>query len=98
MKIKHVTLSLILLYTNVNCNLDKHNPVEKIFTQIYKTNQWGSRETVSGPGSELRFTQKMSQKLSALIKLFGITSLADAPCGDLNWMRYVDIGTCKYIG
>src|SRR5581483_4462307 len=22
----------------------------------------------------------------------------DAPCGDLNWMRYVDIGTCKYIG
>jgi len=98
MNIKHATLSLILLYTNANCSLDKHNPVEKVFTQIYKTNQWGSRETVSGPGSELRFTQKISQKLSALIKLFGITSIADAPCGDLNWMRYVDIGTCKYIG
>ena len=40
----------------------------------------------------------MRKKLSALITLFGISSIADAPCGDLNWMKHVDIGTCRYIG
>ncbi len=107
MKIKNVTLCLALLCSSVSYFLANNitlsnecvlNPLEEVFTHIYKTNGWGSRETVSGTGSELTVTQKMRQELSALIKRFGITSIADAPCGDLNWMRYVDIGTCRYIG
>jgi hypothetical protein len=74
------------------------DPVEKIFTHIYKENIWESQESISGPGSELRVTQRMRRELSALIKRFGIASIADAPCGDLNWMKHVDIGKCRYIG
>ncbi len=74
------------------------DPVEEIFTDIYKANKWESPETVSGPGSTLRVTQKMRQELSALLKRFNIKSIADAPCGDCNWMRYVDIGECAYLG
>ena len=72
--------------------------VEEVFTYIYTTKFWQAGDSVSGPGSELRVTQRMQRELSALIKRFGINSIADAPCGDLNWMRYVDIGTCRYIG
>lgn len=106
MKIKNVTLCLVLLcsssFVSANDIASSHerafDPVEEIFTNIYKTNGWESRESISGPGSELRVTHKMRKDLSALIKRFGITSIADAPCGDLNWMRHVNIGTCSYIG
>lgn len=74
------------------------DPVEQLFTSIYKTNFWLSKESASGPGSELRVTRRMIQELSALLKRFKISSIADAPCGDCNWMRYVDIGDCKYTG
>jgi hypothetical protein len=102
MKVRNATLYVSLLCLNA-CDTTSSNgyvfdPVEQLFTAIYKTNQWQSRETVSGPGSELKITQKMRQELTALLKRFGITSIADAPCGDCNWMRHVDIGTCRYIG
>jgi hypothetical protein len=74
------------------------DPVEQVFTNIFKTKFWMLGDSVSGPGSELRVTQRMRPQLSALIKRFNISSIADAPCGDLNWMRYVDLGTCRYIG
>jgi len=106
MKVMNTTLYSIVFFLSSN-NLLANNtasdefladPVEKIFTQIYKVNQWGSRESVSGPGSELRVTHRMRTELNALLKRFKITSIADAPCGDLNWMRHVDIGHCRYIG
>lgn len=72
--------------------------VEDVFTTIYKTNAWTSRETVSGPGSELAVTKNMRPGVGKLLKQFNITSIADAPCGDFNWMRFVDLGTCTYTG
>lgn len=102
MKISHATLCLGLLCSNAHYLANENAPVldsvEKVFTYIYKTNYWTSQESISGPGSELRVTHKMRQELSKLIKRFGITSIADAPCGDLNWMKHVDIGNCRYIG
>ena len=95
MKIKNVALFIILLSSSVNHCTDQ---VENIFTKIFNTNQWGSRESISGPGSEVKFTQRTRRGLVALIKLFGITSIADAPCGDLNWIKHIDLGTCRYIG
>lgn len=73
-------------------------PVETIFSKIYETNYWGSAETFSGGGSEVAVTQNIRPEITALIKRFHITSIADAPCGDFNWMKLVDLGTCKYIG
>lgn len=107
MKIKNTTLYLALLcssfsYLSANdsapSNKQVADHVEEIFTHIYKANIWESPESISGPGSTLRVTTKMRQELSTLIKRFGITSIADAPCGDFNWMRHVDIGTCRYTG
>lgn len=107
MKIKNVMLLLALIYSHCSYSTatdsissDKNilDPVEHIFTTIYKTNRWGSQESISGPGSELKVTQRMIQKLALLIRLFDINSLADAPCGDLNWMKHVNLGTCTYIG
>jgi hypothetical protein len=92
MKIDKVALCASLLSVCSCHNMFAHDPIEQLFTSIYKTNFWQSGESVSGPGSELRFTRRMSQELSALLKRFGITSIADAPCGDCNWMRHVDIG------
>jgi hypothetical protein len=96
MEIKKVLLSFVLL--SASSYLPAADPVEEVFTYIYKTKFWQAGDSVSGPGSELRVTQRMQRELSALIKRFGISSIADAPCGDLNWMRFVDMGTCTYVG
>jgi hypothetical protein len=72
--------------------------VEKVFTHIFEQNIWTSRETASGRGSELKVTKPIRQAISSLIKTFNITSIADAPCGDFNWMKHVDLGSCNYIG
>lgn len=93
-----LSLSSSYVFSDEIAALKTTDPIEEIFTHIYDTNQWLSKESISGPGSELRFTQKTRQGISSLIKYFNITSIADAPCGDCNWMRYVDIGTCSYIG
>ncbi len=109
MKIKNITLCITLMCSHtvvlsslvvvlILSNNNTTDPVEEIFTHIYKEKIWVSRESASGAGSELRVTQRMQKELSALIKRFNITSLADAPCGDLNWMKYVDLGTCAYTG
>lgn len=97
MKINTKSLYLLLLGFNVGAT-NTNDPIESLFTYIYKTNFWQSQESVSGPGSELKVTRKMREDLSKLLRRFEIKSLADAPCGDLNWMRYVDIGDCEYIG
>src|SRR5258706_11883196 len=101
MKIKNTIFFCVVLglsFSSIAADETVSDPVEAIFTYIYKTNFWQSRESISGPGSELRFTNKMRQELNALIKRFSISSIADAPCGDCNWMRHVDLGGCKYIG
>jgi hypothetical protein len=95
-----------LLYLSLLCSssiattalANQADPVEDLFTHIYKTKFWQLGDSVSGPGSELKVTQKMRYELTSLIKRFSISSIADAPCGDFNWMRHVDLGDCTYIG
>jgi hypothetical protein len=61
----------------------------EIFEEIYRSRSWGSSESVSGDGSELRYTVHLREALPRLFTRFGITKILDAPCGDLNWMREV---------
>lgn len=72
--------------------------IQSVFSQIYKHNLWGSRESVSGPGSTLSRTVRLRQELPALIEEMNITSLLDAPCGDFNWMKHVNLNLDQYIG
>lgn len=68
------------------------------FTEIFKTNFWNSKETVSGGGSELKNTQNVIKKLPLLLKKYNIKTMLDCACGDLNWMIKVNLCIDNYIG
>lgn len=72
--------------------------VEDTFTAIYKNNDWGSSESVSGVGSEVIQTQELIRLLPSLFKQYSIKSLIDVPCGDFNWMQRVSLDGIKYTG
>jgi SAM-dependent methyltransferase len=57
-----------------------------VFDEIHRANFWGSGESLSGVGSELAFTATYRRGLARCLANYGIQSLFDAPCGDLNWM------------
>jgi hypothetical protein len=65
----------------------KHDSIEDRFTEIYKSNYWGSKESVSGSGSTLIYTENLRNKLPDLLQKYSIKSIFDAPCGDFNWMK-----------
>lgn len=69
------------------------------FDQIAVDNLWGSKESLSGAGSEVGRTERYRQALIHLLKERGFKSMFDAPCGDLNWMHLV-LGELEidYIG
>ena len=68
------------------------------FTDIYEKNLWGSKESISGSGSELKSTKLLIQELPLLFSKFDIKSILDIPCGDFNWMKSVDLCGASYIG
>lgn len=71
---------------------------EAVFTQVYQSAGWGSAESGSGTGSELRATAEVRERLPGLLSRLGATSMLDAPCGDLNWMRHVELPVRNYYG
>ncbi|MBA2307116.1 class I SAM-dependent methyltransferase [Candidatus Dependentiae bacterium] len=75
-----------------------HEKPEHIFTTIFEHNTWGDPESVSGDGSTFQATDLIRKSLPALIKNYSIQSVLDIPCGDFNWLKKVDLGTCFYIG
>jgi hypothetical protein len=71
---------------------------DDIFTEIYVTNGWQSPESKSGGGSTLSATAAIRAALPRLLSDLGVAVLIDAPCGDFNWMRHVDLPVQTYIG
>ncbi len=71
---------------------------EAIFSEIYEGNLWGDPESASGRGSTLRRTAAIRRALPALLNDVGARSVLDAPCGDFNWMRHIELGPVTYIG
>lgn len=78
--------------------LRRLSPMENLFTNIYRNNLWLDAESVSGPGSRLSETARISQQLPSLLAGLNARRLLDAPCGDFNWMRHVELGIDEYIG
>jgi hypothetical protein len=72
--------------------------MKAIFSDIYRNNWWADPESVSGRGSTLARTEVIRRELPSLLKSVGAKSLLDAPCGDFNWMRYVNLTNIMYIG
>jgi 2-polyprenyl-3-methyl-5-hydroxy-6-metoxy-1,4-benzoquinol methylase len=72
--------------------------LKEVFTNIYESNLWTSKESRSGLGSELKSTEVIRRELPELFKKFKIESVLDIPCGDFNWMQHVDMSNVNYIG
>ena len=68
------------------------------FSEIWRTNAWGSAETRSGPGSTLSQTETLRQRLAEAFGQLGICTLVDAGCGELNWMSRISERLQIYLG
>jgi hypothetical protein len=71
---------------------------EQLFNTIYRSNHWGDLASVSGQGSNLEQTATLRVALPRILSMLGVRSLLDAPCGDLHWMRHVDLDLDWYVG
>jgi hypothetical protein len=70
----------------------------KVFRNIHKNNLWKGIASLSGSGSDNDQTRWLSRELPLLLKELKVSSLLDLPCGDMNWMKNVDLGDISYIG
>ena len=94
---------LDMKYFNRPLPNDKHqtdgDDAETIFRNIMRFNRWNDAESVSGVGSNSRYTNNIRSKLPSLLRKYNILSILDAPCGDFVWMRKVAIDSrITYIG
>ena len=71
---------------------------KEIFTDIYKSNSWNGKESISGEGSDLTETVELLSQLPAFLEKYKIKSMIDLPCGDFNWMQYLEYELEKYTG
>lgn len=74
-----------------------------IFTFIHRRRIWSEcatpGESISGYGSSLAYTAALRQQLADLLRTLDIGTLFDAPCGDFNWMRFVEFPQgMQYVG
>lgn len=65
--------------------------IKEVFTSIYKHNKWGGTESVSGSGSSLKETENIRKFIESLIIRFQIKTILDAPCGDFNWFKEINL-------
>lgn len=65
---------------------------------FYAQNVKSRIESVSGCGSFLKNTKEIRGFISSVIIKYSIKSIADCPCGDWNWMQYVDLTDINYTG
>lgn len=69
-----------------------------VFRRIFASNAWRGAESRSGEGSDLAQTGVIRREIPGLLRRLGAASLLDAPCGDFNWMRHVDLAGVDYVG
>jgi hypothetical protein len=58
-----------------------------MFTRIWKENFWACPETRSGAGSAMSETVALREWLPKTLDFLDVRILADAGCGDLNWIK-----------
>jgi len=71
---------------------------EDQFTKIFTTRYWGSKESVSGGGSDQDATRVVRRMLPRIFSAKETKSFLDAPCGDFHWMQSVDLAGIDYTG
>lgn len=71
---------------------------KRVFTNIYTNNDWKNAETRSGNGSTMGATQVIRKSLAQLFHDLDISILADAGCGDANWIGDIVDPLRLYLG
>jgi len=64
----------------------------------YEANPSPVTETLCGSGSTLDNTIDIREWLPTIIADYHIHTMLDAGCGDLHWIRHVDLGDVMYTG
>lgn len=72
--------------------------MEQVFLYIWRNQNWGSSETVSGHGSTFAQTGMLRAALPGLFKKLGTKVLLDIACGEYNWMSAIRPSVDSYIG
>lgn len=70
------------------------------FSEIYSKGVWRHNDPetpLSGVGSSVRATTAVREQLPGVLRQLDCRSLLDLGCGDLTWMRGLDLGV-DYIG
>jgi len=73
--------------------------IQEVFTHIYTIRFWmfgGNSESVSGPGSMIKQTGVIREELPKVLRRHKVQFFVDAPCGDFNWMKEVDLSSISY--
>jgi hypothetical protein len=95
----HRTSSTLLRHSSQHVSVPTNESLKDAFNETAESNQWGSGESVSGPGSELAVTAPIRECLGHWIQKYNIHVLVDCPCGDANWQGYTPgIETIQYHG
>jgi hypothetical protein len=76
----------------------KLQSTEDVFTNIYRTNSWNGKESISGSGSDRDQTNIIASEIPNILKRHNIKSILDIPSGDFNWMQEIDLSGISYIG
>lgn len=86
------------LIRSLKRSLGKESNKER-FIRYAEKNRWDDTESVSGPGSTLLYTENLRNELPPVLEKFGVRSILDAPCGDFNWFRLVELPPgVSYLG
>jgi len=88
---------LVSLWRQVRYFSLRRKPPKQVFTEIYRGNKWGDKDSFSGPGSNLVQTEAVRRVLPLLIQELNCKSFLDVPCGDLFWMKLLEMDF-EYIG
>ncbi|CAA7619556.1 GlcNAc-transferase family protein [Magnetospirillum sp. UT-4] len=59
------------------------------FVNIWRSNGWGHAESRSGSGANLAQTEIIKARLVDAFAFLGAEAVADAGCGEMNWMKTV---------
>jgi SAM-dependent methyltransferase len=62
---------------------------ERVFTQIFESNYWGSPESRSGAGSTIEITANVRAFVGETVQRLGVRSVLDAACGDMTWQPLI---------
>jgi hypothetical protein len=76
----------------------KSRGTQGVFTETYRSNRFGGKDSVSGPGSDVDQTRIVISTLPALFNELSISTMLDIPCGDFHWMKSVNLNRVHYTG